>query len=412
VRVLLGADFYRPFIGGAERQTGLLAHELTKRGHEVAVATVWHAGLQRNEIEEGVAVRRLRSLSTHLPWFSTDPGRRFQPPWPDPAITISFRRLVQAFKPDVVHSWGWISYSAAASLWRARVPLVLSARDYGYTCATRTMMYMGRSECSGPALAKCLRCASSTYGSAKGIGAAGGVLGGRRLLAARAAAIHSVSDFVQTVVARDLRFPRGRRPILRVIPSFLEDEYLEDDPSAIAPPEATGGPFILFVGALEKHKGIDVLLEAYQRLDGPPRLVLIGNRQHPRDLPPNVTVLTDLAHAQVMALLRHCQFAVTPSLWPEPSAGVIREAMSQGRPVIATAVGGTTDMIDDDVSGLLVPAGNVDALARAMQRLTADEDLRASLGRAARRRMLTYSAATVVPQFEVLYADVVAASRG
>ena len=62
------------------------------------------------------------------------------------------------------------------------------------------------------------------------------------------------------------------------------------------------------------------------------------------------------------------------------------EAMAHGRPVVASAVGGLLDLVEDGVTGLLVPPGDVGRLRRALERLLADADLRRNLGTAARKR--------------------------
>ena len=97
------------------------------------------------------------------------------------------RTLVRSGGFEVVHANGWIAYSCAAAVLGTRVPLVLSVRDYGYACAVRNLMYRQREICDGPALAKCVSCAGSHYGRAKGAAATAGVLGGRLLLNARCA---------------------------------------------------------------------------------------------------------------------------------------------------------------------------------------------------------------------------------
>ena len=74
-----------------------------------------------------------------------------------------------------------------------------------------------------------------------------------------------------------------------------------------------------------------------------------------------------------------------------------REAMAYGRPVVATAVGGLVDAIEDGETGLLVPPGDAAALRAALERLLGDADLRARLGIAARAHAeanLSWSAAT------------------
>ena len=67
---------------------------------------------------------------------------------------------------------------------------------------------------------------------------------------------------------------------------------------------------------------------------------------------------------------------------------VAREAMAHGRPVVATAVGGLVDAVEDGVTGLLVPPRDAAALRAALERLLGDPELRRSLGAAARERVV------------------------
>ncbi|HEX9371399.1 MAG TPA: glycosyltransferase family 4 protein [Roseiflexaceae bacterium] len=401
LRILMLSDFYPPDIGGAQRQTQLLGRELARRGHAVAVATVWQAGLPELHDDVGVPVHRLKSLSTRLPWFSADPRRRHHPPFPDPAIVYGLRRLIGHFQPDVVHSYGWISYSAATALLGQHVPLIISARTYAYTCALSSLLRRG-AVCDGPALLKCLECAAHTYGAPKGAVAVAGVFGGRLLLRRKVAGVHSISTFVRETIRRDLL--GGRDIPDAIIPSFRESVE-EAAPGPVAVAGLPDEPYILFVGALTPHKGLGVLLAAYERLSSPPPLVLIGTVRGdtPRAFPPGVVVRYDVPHREVMAAWERCLFGVSPSLWPEPFGSVVHEAMSRGKAMIGTTPGGHADMIDDGRSGLLVPSGDVDALARAMRRLIDDAGLRERLGRAARESAGRYTADVMVPRFEAFY---------
>jgi glycosyltransferase involved in cell wall biosynthesis len=92
-----------------------------------------------------------------------------------------------------------------------------------------------------------------------------------------------------------------------------------------------------------------------------------------------------------------------PSVWPDPLPGVVREAMTRERAVVATAVGGNPDMVVDGENGLLVKPGDPDALAAAMARLLDDPDLRGRLGRAGLRSVEELTADRVAAQFETLY---------
>jgi glycosyltransferase involved in cell wall biosynthesis len=86
--------------------------------------------------------------------------------------------------------------------------------------------------------------------------------------------------------------------------------------------------------------------------------------------------------------------------------------MSRGRPVVGSRLGGIVDIIEDGVSGLLVPAGDELALADAMQRLLDDQRLRTAMGKAARVRVERFTAVQVLPQFEALYRDLLARRSG
>ncbi len=162
---------------------------------------------------------------------------------------------------------------------------------------------------------------------------------------------------------------------------------------------------MLFVGALRLVKGVRELLAAYETLDNPPPLVLIGTieRDSPTEFPPGVQVLTDFPHDAVMAACERCLFGVMPSLWPEPFGTVVCEVMSHGKPVIGTKPGGHTDMIIDGRTGLVVRRGDVQALADAMQVLISDPDLRERLGEAARVRAAQFTADVLIPRLEQLY---------
>jgi glycosyltransferase involved in cell wall biosynthesis len=308
---------------------------------------------------------------------------------------------------------GWSAYSAALALAGSGVPLVVSVRDYGYSCATRSLLIDGRI-CDGPAWGKCLHHANRNYGAGKGIAAVTGVLALRPWLARRTRVAHVVSRYVATIVNRDLlRAPAtadGAGDRIAIIADIVPAADAATDAATAAVPVPAGlpdGPFILFVGALQPHKGLAPLIAAWRRLASPPPLVMVGTRwPDTPTLPDDVTVLSDVPHAQVMATWDRCLFGVVPSVWPDPLPGTVREAMSRGKAVIGSDVGGIPDMVVDGVTGLLVPPGDVGALAAAMQRLLDDASLRDSLGARARADAARYDAATVATWFGDLYESV------
>jgi glycosyltransferase involved in cell wall biosynthesis len=171
-------------------------------------------------------------------------------------------------------------------------------------------------------------------------------------------------------------------------------------------------PFILFVGALRREKGVYVLLEAYRQLISPPPLVLlIGTleRDLPESIPPGVVVISEFPHGAMASAWDRALFGVMPSLLPEPMGTVVCEALSCGRAVIGTAHGGHPDIITDGVNGLLVPPGDTDALITAMRSLLDNPQLRRQLTRGAGRVGHRFATEKGVERFEQLYRAAVAA---
>jgi glycosyltransferase involved in cell wall biosynthesis len=408
MRLLLTSDFFHPQIGGAERQVQLLAAALTARGHFVEVATVRQANLSARETVDGVPVHRLSAAASAFAGRAGNPDRFFLPPAPDLRLAAGLRKVIRRHRSDVVHASGWIGYSSAAAA-LGLAPVILSARDYGYSCAVRSLLHRETTVCSGPGLRKCLDCAGRHYGPAKGLVAVGGVFSGRPLLRRKVAGIHVVSRFVETVVRRDLLRGDAWSPEVRRIPDIVP--MADPEPLDAAGHELVDrlptSPFILFVGALQPHKGLLILLRAYEAMATRVPLVIIGTRwPNAPETVPGATMLIDVPHAVVMAAWERSLFGVVPSLWPDPLPGVVREAMTRGRPVIGSAIGGNLDMIEDGRTGFLVPPGDVPALAAAMDRLLGDPDLCRRLGQEARRSTEPFTAEAIAIAFEDLYRSV------
>jgi glycosyltransferase involved in cell wall biosynthesis len=413
MRVLLITDAYPPVFGGATRAAQQLGRQLRRRGHEVCVVTSWQRDLPAFEDDEGVQVHRLRGLVSRVGALSADPVRYTPPPFPDPEITLRFAAVLRRFAPDVVHAYGWLTYSCLPALWRRRVPVVLAAREYANVCAVRTLVRQGRERgqpCSGPQWAKCLDCAFGFYGRPKGMAAVLAVLGQRRALRRRIDALHSVSRYCEGMIRRYLL--RGVELPREVLPDFREDDADQPPDSAILAslPEQ---PFILFVGSFRRIKGDTILLEAYLRLENPPPLVMVGarSREPLPEFPAGVTALIDVPHGTVMAIWDRALFGVCPSVVSEALGNTVHEGMSRGKAVIGTTPSGHDDMIVSGREGLLVARGDVNALVRAMQQLIAEPETCRRMGKEARVRARRFSADEVMPRADAFLVGVAANGR-
>jgi glycosyltransferase involved in cell wall biosynthesis len=162
----------------------------------------------------------------------------------------------------------------------------------------------------------------------------------------------------------------GAREV-RVIPSGVEI------PETVGEPEEP--PHVLFVGRLSPEKGIHEFLAATAGL---PRVIVGAG---PIDVPEAVGFVP---HSELGPYYERAAVVCVPSR-REGYGVVAREAMAYGRPVVATAVGGLVDAIEDGETGLLVAPGDSGALQKALERLLASGELRDRLGQAARTRAST-----------------------
>lgn len=169
-------------------------------------------------------------------------------------------------------------------------------------------------------------------------------------------------------------------------------------------------PIILAAGFPFRIKGIDVLVDAFQRVASrfPAwKLVLIGHRI-PEELRkrglerPGIEAYPGLSQPELARWVSRCSILVLASR-SEAMGRVLIEAAAAGKCRVATRVGGIPTVIDDGCDGVLVDKEDVSGLAAALEALMSDEHERRRLGEAARRRAATeFSPAAYLERFEEL----------
>jgi glycosyltransferase involved in cell wall biosynthesis len=394
------SDLYPPIIGGLEQHVRNLAHALAKRGHEVSVATMRQHGRPASWIDDGVRVHGLRGTLERAGDLFVDPLKPFAPPIADPEIVRSLRRVVRRERPEIVHAHNWLVHSFLPLKHESRARLVRSLHDYSLICAKKSLLFQGE-PCSGPGLRKCLGCASDHYGVLKGIPI---TLSNWEMGLAEQRLVDLFVPVSASVAVGNELSERGLP--FEVIPNFVPDDVaslglmndarLEDLPQE---------PFLLFVGILGRYKGVEVLMDAYARMQDAPPLVIIGPRapDTPNDLPHGVIALHDWPHASVMAAWHRSSVAIIPSIYPDACPTVAMEAMATGRPVVASRIGGLPDLVDHERTGILVPPGDPVALAAALTRLVGEPALRARMGTAGGDKVKSFFASTVAERMEGIY---------
>lgn len=398
-------DLYPPVIGGLEIHVRNLSADLVARGHAVTVATLDQGNAPASETDaQGIAVRRIRGTLQRAAGLFSDSQRQFAPPFPDPEATLALRRIIAETRPQIIHAHNWLLHSYLPLDRRAGPKIVASLHDYGLVCARRDLIN-GGAVCGGPGAGKCLACATAHFGAARGIPTALATRLGGFAARSRVAQFMPVSDAVAR--GNGLRAGHDR---FRIVPNFIPDDVAdghEDYTAYLA--QLPERPFLLFVGALIPIKGIEVLLRAYSALTDAPPLVLIGARwpTSPMTFPPGVTVLEDWPHGAVMAAWRRSLLGIVPSIWADPCPTVALEAMLVGKPVVASHIGGLSDIVAPGETGLLVPPGDADALAAALRDLYSDPARAARFGAAGEARVRArFVASAVIPQIETVYRQV------
>src|SRR5215218_879266 len=192
-----------------------------------------------------------------------------------------------------------------------------------------------------------------------------------------------------------------------VNPSLFEGPF--EDPFL-----GVGKPRVVFVGRLASQKGVGTLVSAAALLEYPSaRVLLVGDGPKRKALErrarrigvgDRVRFEGFVAHERLPAALAHADLLVLPSVYEELGT-VLLEAMQAGLPVVASKTGGVPDVIEDGVNGLLVPPGEPEAFARAIDRLLAERDLARQLSAGAQERAKDYD-------WEVLAERVLAVYRG
>lgn len=178
---------------------------------------------------------------------------------------------------------------------------------------------------------------------------------------------------------------------------------------------AAGAPIVLFVGRLHASKGIHVLLRAFARLAHREATLVVVGEGPERDraaalargegIAERVRFCDPVPPEEVVPLYAAADALVLPSLttpaFREPWGLVVNEAFNQALPVVASdAVGAAAGgLVEDGVTGLVVPEGDVGALAGALDRLLADPGLREALGAEAHRRVTRWSNDAMVEGF-------------
>ncbi len=383
--------------GGAESYMLDLAQEQRAQGHQVTFFAMAHPDNEPDPNDDLFPARM--ELNPPPPGL----GARLRT-----AGQVLYRRdarlgidaVLERDRPDVVHLhniYHQLSPSILRPIARRGVPAVMTLHDYKLACPTYQFL-----DAEGQICEACLpgKFRNATLKRCNGGSLAGSALATLELNVHRATHAY---DAVDALICPS-EFLRDKMVQGRVYPDRLVHLPNFCDVSRVAPATAPGTG-VLYAGRLSAEKGVDVLIDAAERLprdvavtiagDGPERAALEA-RAARLGLGEQVRFLGRVPGAQVHDLMRAAAVVTVPSRWYENQPMTILEAFGCGRPVVGTRLGGLPELIHEGVTGRLVPHDDADALARALSDLVADPVAAHELGRQARAATDDFSIETHV----------------
>jgi glycosyltransferase involved in cell wall biosynthesis len=377
--ICMVTTFFPPTsFGGDAMHVYRLSNELARRGHSVTVVhsvDAYHLVAARGEqprgdfpVEPGVTVVPLRArIGRAAPALTYLTGR--------PVHTASLRRVLGAGH-DVVHFHN-VSLVGGPGILRygSGGVRLYTTNEHWLVCPMHVLWKDNREPCLEP---RCLRC-TLTFHRPPQLWRSTGLLD--------RAAGHVDLFLSPSRFTIEAHRARGFTRPMRHVPHFLPVR----DAELAGPPPAAGRPYFLFVGRLERLKGVRGLVELFRRYDAAD-LVVAGDGELEQELRaaaaglPHVRFTGRVHPRELPALYAGAVALIVPSAGFEVFGLVLLEAFAQSTPVIVHDLGALPEIVADSGGGLTYRT-EAELLA-AMERLRADHALRADLGERGRAAWL------------------------
>lgn len=381
IRVGIICDYFHPSTGGMENLVLSLAKGLAKRGIEVYVFASWLPGQEKEyDLVKGVHVKK---LFTHLSLHKKAQHLLVV----DPILALRFTGLIKDLKLDLLHSHSLLSPSAIIAARKANVPIVVTIHDYWcVSCFRRDLLFQGSKICSG--VENCSKCIFNS-------GLFGGLINKYRQfytsIVKKATVLTSVSKATKKIMVNNGFNPHQ----ITVINNFIEYRPKKGENIFRKTYNIGDSKMVLYVGQMISAKGPQILLQsAYLLLKEKINIkfIFVGKGKILSNLmnnlkkeSNNLVFLGYLSNNLLQQAYSEADICVVPSMWQEPFGIVALEAMKNEKPVIASRIGGLEESVIDNETGILVEPGNTLELAKALFRLSRNDDERAKMGAKGKR---------------------------
>lgn len=431
MRILIPTDAFPPVCGGSGWSTYELARGLRARGHDITIVQPRPGTVsgERERDYDGFRILELGAPAPDIPYV-----RNY---YKSEKLTRSLAGYLEALlrkdRYDIVHAQHVMTTMAAIeAAHTAHVPAVATVRDYWPVCYWSDLLHTreprgARREarqdsglcpaCTPANMRLCIRPRAGALWplALPMIPYMRANLASKRLGLARADAVIAVSRRI----AQDLveRAPELARTRLEVIPNPVDVGALRAlamrDAGVARRGEAleVTAPYALYLGKLAPNKGTSALVDVVRQADLDWPLVIVGDgpdrpalERAAKDSGRRIEFKGWLDKDEATRLLAKASMLIFPSRGPESLSRVLLEASALGIPIAAMDTGGTRDIVESEVTGLL--STSPEWLAKDVRRLRQDPLLRRRLGDAAKRKIETeFDAAAVVARIEKLYLE-------
>jgi len=173
---------------------------------------------------------------------------------------------------------------------------------------------------------------------------------------------------------------------IKIINHFIEDEKL------LTEPDYKNENYFLYVGRLDREKGVHFLIEAMKNISSDIQLHIVGEGYEKENLilqslgTDNIKFLGHLSGQALQEEYKNCIATVLPCNWFESFGLTNIESFVYGKPVIASNIAAIPEIIDDGLNGILVPPTDIKALSTAIEKLYYNPELVIELGKNARKK--------------------------
>lgn len=414
-RILLTVHQYFPeYSAGTEVLTRSIACGLMNRGIHVDVLACVHSnqprdyrlGGLRHEEQDGVDVWKLE-----YNFFAAPEPMSCE--YANPYTADFMDSFLQTCKPDLVHIMH--TYRLSASVIevyrRHKLSIIYTATDFWFLCPLIQLRDVDNNDCRGPRdkASNCIYCffkqnntpaascgssvssrqideivANETNADLKRFYASITAFQRPRLenLVSKLNQIYRI--LVPTDTMKELLVENGvDEKKIQKFPFALQDNQLRPD---CPRKELNGTLSISYIGTIIEHKGVHILIKAFKKMRNVnATLKIYGDTsivpayyKHLQELidnDPSIQFMGTFPNDRISEVMDHTDVLVVPSIWYENTPLVILSAFASHVPVVATDVGGLTEMVKHDKNGLTFPKGDSDELARQLMRFFDEPEL-------------------------------------